>query len=75
MLVCDENGYPLERAMSDCDLSQIEALAQKYGSANSWTGTTGQLAMHLLQLVREVRRLRALLERYGPQDAELGGEG
>lgn len=75
MLVCDENGYPLERAMSDRELARIEALAQKFGSANSWTGTAGTLAKHLLQLVREVRGLRARLERYEPHDADLGGEG
>lgn len=76
MLVCDANGYPLEDiAMTEHELALIERQAQKYGSANSWTGTAGTLAKHLLQLVREVRGLRARLERYEPRDVELGGEG
>lgn len=40
------------------DLEHYEQIAREFGSSNCWTGTSGTLAGIILELVREVRRLR-----------------
>lgn len=44
--------------MTDERLIEIEQLARQYGSPNCWTGTTGTLAAAIIELLKEVKRLR-----------------
>lgn len=48
----------MSERLTESDLKSFEQLAQKYGSANSWTASHGTLATALLRCVREIRRLR-----------------
>jgi len=36
---------------------EIEQLANKYGSSNCWTGTTGTLASIIRELLKEIDKL------------------
>ena len=46
--------------MTDERLSEIEALARQYGSANCWTGSSSLWTIPMLELVNEVKRLQDL---------------
>ena len=44
--------------MTDERLAEIEALARRTGSANCWTGSTSLWTIPMIELVKEVKRLK-----------------
>lgn len=49
--------------MTEQRLLEITQAANLYGSSNCWTGTTGTLATMIRELIDEVERLKAEIER------------
>ena len=49
-------------AVTESELIEAEQYARRFGSANCWTGTSGTLSGYVIQLIREVRMLREMIE-------------
>ncbi len=50
---------PIADPLTDHQLADMLAEARKHGPTHCWTGTAGTLARMVVELLREVERLRA----------------
>jgi len=48
--------------LSDERLIEIEQRAQLFGCANGWTGTSGTLSLMIVELLRELKLCREIIE-------------